>query len=867
MGEVYKAHDGRLDRLVAIKVLLPSANPAERLARFEREARAISALEHPNICAVYDVGETDGTHFIVFQYLEGQTLAERLKRGPLPVSQVIRHGVEIADALDRAHRVGIVHRDLKPSNVMLTKSGAKLLDFGLARLQDEPAPIGMSSLTRLGAHELTAEGTLLGTYHYMAPEQVEGRRADHRADIFAFGAVLYEAATGSRAFSGPTSASVIGAILKDDPPPITTQSPLAPQGLVQLVRTCLEKDPDDRWQSTADLKRQLEWIGSSRGSSDSAAPVRPPSKWAPARRWMGLTAVAGALALVVPAAWRPDPEAPAVEFEVYSPSTSTFAAPIGQVPSTQMAVAPDGSALVFVATAPGERSRLWMRALADSQPVALPGTDGASFPFWSPNSQHVAFFSKNRLMRIGRDGASAREICTVGADPRGGAWNPDNVIIFAPDPSSGLSRVSADAGSPETLLDLAAGHSSYRWPAFLPDGRRFLFHVKEGSRKSIHLGSLDGVKPEMVLDNAPYAAAFSPSGYLLTVRARTLLAYPFDANSLPITADGIPVRGADNVGGSTSLRASFSVSATGVLAYAGPLLTPSRLEWFDQRGNSQGFATDTRADYVGFRISPGGERVAVTMVDEQNDTTDLWLLDVRTRLLERFTNHRDTDTSPVWSSDGKRVRFRSDRAGGLFPFEKPADKSAQESRVAAVETVFLTDWSSDGQFIAFHSFRKDTGTYNVGVVALETGAAPQFIDASSSTQLGGRFSPEGKWVAYSSDDSGQMEVYVGRYPSGPGKLVSNGGGSEPHWRADGRELFYLGANRSLMSVAVGPGAEWSAGPSRELFQTGVLFPGDIYRMNYDEDAQGQRFLIARPVEAVRASPITVVLYWAARLKR
>ncbi len=496
MGEVYKARDSRLDRVVAIKVLLaPEANRADRLARFEREARAISALEHPNICALYDVGESGGVHFIVIQYLEGQTLAERLTRGSLPVSQVVRYGVEIADALDRAHRAGIVHRDLKPANIMLTRSGAKLLDFGLAKLHDEPAPIGLSSLTRLDALDVTADGTVLGTFQYMAPEQVEGRPADPRTDIFALGAVLYEAVTGNRAFPGPTPASVIGAILKDDPQPITTQVPLAPPAFEQLVQTCLAKDPEDRWQSTADLKRQLNWIASTRSGSALESPPSLPSRrslmdvW----RWPALLALlllAGLMAVVRP--WRtPVPEPQVVKFSVFPPAGATYATSIGQVPSTQLAVSPDGRFLAFVAASPGKRSTLWVRAIDATEPTPLAGTDDASYPFWSPDSRSIAFFSQNYLKRIDRTGGSAREICDVGADPRGGTWNQDNVIIFARDTASGLSRVSADGGTPAALLDLRAGHNSYRWPAFLPDGRRFLFHVRASAGRSIHLGSLD----------------------------------------------------------------------------------------------------------------------------------------------------------------------------------------------------------------------------------------------------------------------------------------------------------------------------------------------------------------------------------------
>ena len=540
----------------------------------------------------------------------------------------------------RAHRAGIIHRDLKPANIMLTRSGVRLLDFGLAKLQDEPAPLGLSSLTRLGGLTVTADGAVLGTYQYMSPEQVEGRPADARTDIFAFGAVLYEVITGNRAFPGPTTASVIGAILKDDPPPITISSPLAPAALEQVVQTCLAKDPDDRWQSAADLKRQLDWMATTRSSSEAGLPAALPSRRSSLRGWLLPIGLALAVVLTLPAAvrqWRTAPiEATLVKFPVFPPPNTTFAADIGQVPSTQLAVSPDGRYLAFVAAAPGKPASLWVRALDATEPIPLAGTEEASYPFWSEDSRSIGFFAQNQLKRVDRTGGSPRRICDVGADPRGGTWNRQNVIVFARDTSSGLSQVSADGGTPTPLLELRAGEHSYRWPAFLPDGRRFLFHVRGSTGPSIHLGSLDGAASKVVLTHAPYAAVYAPPGYVLTVRDGTLLAYPFDDRALPIVSDGLVI--ADQVGGSTSLRASFSVSPAGVLAYAGPLLTPSRLEWFDRTGKSLGLATDVVADYVNFRVSPDGNHIALTQVDQKTNTTDLWLLDVSRKIPERFTD-------------------------------------------------------------------------------------------------------------------------------------------------------------------------------------------------------------------------------------
>ena len=390
--------------------------------------------------------------------------------------------------------------------------------------------------------------------------------------------------------------------------------------------------------------------------------------------------------------------------------------------------------------------------------------------------------------------------------------------------------------------------------------------MRASAGRSIQLGSLDSADTKPVLANAPYAAVYAAPGYLLTVRDGTLLAYPFNADELPIAGDGIPI--ADNVGGSTSLRASFSVSPAGVLAYAGPLLTPGRLEWFDRNGKSQGYATETIADYVNLKLSPDGLRVAVTQADQKTNTTDIWILDVARGLLERLTDNPATDTSPVWSRDGTKIYFRSDRAGGSFPFERPADRSAPERRLAAVETLFLTDLSTDDKLLAFHSSTAATGSYDTGVLALTPDAKPQFVGESRHTETGGQFSPDRRWFAYSSDSSGDMEVYVAQYPGGSGhRRVSTNGGSEPRWCCDGRELFYLAADRQIMSITIGSGPTLSPSAPRPVLQTTALFPGSIFRMNYDVTASGQRILVNNPVQGAGKSPITVILNWATALEK
>ena len=862
MGEVYKARDTRLDRVVAVKVLAdPVDGNGEWRTRFALEARAISRLDHPNICALYDIGEENGTHFLVIQYLDGETLADRLKRGALPVDQVLRISQEIASALDKAHRAGIVHRDLKPANIMLTKSGAKLLDFGVAKLRGPVKPLGLSTLTNLTGG--TAEGSILGTVHYMAPEQVEGRDVDGRADVFAFGIVIYEALTGRRPFDGATAASVIGSILKDTPEPVTDLQPRVPPALGQVVETCLAKDPDDRWQSTSDLRRQLTWLASGAGSSGVTADAsvsrsRRSSVWRTVAIG-GAIALSAVLSAVVTRQSVASSSAEIIAFSIVPPATTTFATATAQVPSTQMAVSPDGRNVAFVAAVPGERAGLWVRELGKTSPRLLTGTDDASYPFWSPDSRSIGFFTEDKLKRVELAGGSAQTLSDVDLDARGGTWNAQGVIVFARSTRSGLSLVSAIGGAPTPLLNLRDGEYSYRWPSFLPDGEHFLFHIRSRQGRGVYLGRLGSDEITLVLDDAPYSAIYS-SGSLLTVRDGTLLAYPFSERDRRITGD--PIRVIDGVGGSTTLRASFSASAAGVLAYAGPLTTPGQLQWMDRTGQPAGEPSVT-SDYVNFRVSPDERRVAVTRVDATSDTTDIWLWDVGRNTQQRFTTDPGTDTSPVWSPDGTRIVFRSDRAGGFFPFVRPAAGDAPERQLLPVDTMFLTDWTADGKLV-FHGSVSGTN-YGVGLVDSAGGAKPEFVADTGRTEIGGRVSPDGQWIAFSSNESGVMEVYIERLPRSGPRLVSAAGGSEPHWRRDGRELFYLSADRRIMAVPIG--SDGLPGVARPLFQTRVLFPGSIFRMNYEPNADGTRFLINTPVEDAGLSPMTVVVNWTQGLGR
>jgi len=871
MGEVYEARDTRLDRSVAIKILPPdvSGDP-DRRARFEREAKTIAGLTHPHICTLYDVGVHQGSTFLVMERLAGETLAARLEKGPLPLDQALTVATEMADALAAAHQQGVTHRDLKPGNVMLTKAGAKLLDFGLAKLKghgEQPAGAHLASAPTQST-PLTGEGMIVGTLQYMAPEQLEAKPADARTDLWALGAIVYEMLTGKRAFEGTSAVSLIGAILEREPEPIATRQPLAPSALDHVVRTCLAKDPEKRWQSAADVTRELTWIASS-----VSAPAAAPAAARHSRRvsllwWLPTAGLLVALAIALPAAlrqWSTTPPEPAVvRFAILPPENAMFAATGASMPFAQLAVSPDGRRVAFVASPPGGRPALWIRALDAMQPQMIGGTEDAAYPFWSPDSRFVGFFAQNKLKKIDVAGNVPQVLCDVRGDSRGGTWNRDDVIVFAPTTASGLFQVAAAGGMPAPLLNLRDGEFSYRWPWFLPDGRRFLFYVRAGTaQRGVYLGSLDDKTTTRVLD-APFSAFYSPPGYLLTVRDQALFAYPFDATLMRVV--GKPVRIAEHVGGSSTQMASFSVSANGVLAYSAGLTTVSRLEWYDRQGHALGTAADA-GDYANFRLSPDGRRAAMSQSDAQTNTGDLWLLAFSRRVPTRFTFDPANDTAPVWSPDGSRIVFRSDRAGGNFLFEKPATGGEAERQIGAFDAPFPTDWSPDGTFILYH-FPAANGSYDVNLFALAKGAKPVPFASSPFTEIDGRFSPDGRWIAYSSDESGRMEVYVQPFPqSGSKWQVSTGGGSEPHWRRDGKELFYLAPDRQIMAVAVRGESTFESEAPRPLFQTRVPFPGSIYRMNYDVTADGARFLVNTLVEGAGSSPINVVLNWPAGLKK
>ena len=883
MGDVYRARDSRLNRTVAIKVLPDhAAADPDRRERFEREAKAISALDHPNICALYDVGEHDGVYFLVMPCLEGQTLADRLVKGPVPPDQAMRIAIEMATALDAAHRHGIIHRDLKPGNVMLTKAGVKLLDFGLAKLKPVAGPLTYSGMMARGAAETTnvapgtGAGTLLGTMPYMAPEQVEGRDVDARSDIFSLGAVIYEMVTGQRAFKGDSPASVIGAILKDEPPPMKTLQPLAPAALDHVVTTCLAKDPDERWQSAADIARELKWIASST-SGDIAPDVRFSGGWRERAGWIMVTTV---LLAALGSIWlRPGPATREIARLAVNPPAGTVFTALGSatVPTPQFAVSPDGRALAFVASAGELDSTLWLRALDDVDARLLPGTEGAQEPFWSPDGQSIGFFDQSGSMkRVPVSGGNVRTIATGISDPRGAAWGIDDEILLGTG-YGGIYLVSAAGGltpQPLTQLDRSKGEGSHRWPQFLPDGQHFLFTVRSGltDQRGVYAASRDGKTKRLVLGTNGDMQFVGPDTVLF-LDGDTLLSQRLDLESLQLSGVTTPV--AANVGRSSRGNGAFSASSAGTLAYAVSTVRPSRLTWFDRTGDPLGVVgPDGAHDYVDFRLSPDEKLLALSLVDPKTSLADLWMTDLVRGGTTRLTFGPQLNSAPVWSPGGDRIAFRSSRSGTTEIYEKSAgagggDQTLMSEDLArrsgmGASNLITTDWSSDGKHLAVATNTPS----DIWLVSVAGNSPPMRLVRSVGDQMHANFSPDRRFIAYTSNESGQRhDVYVETLPSSDRKWsISVEGGYEPRWRADGKEIYYLARDGTLMAVPMATGAA-PFGVPKPLFQTRVHGGVSILRTHFVPNRDGSRFLVSvRSSEPVPV-PITVVLNWPSLLKR
>ncbi len=865
MGEVYKARDTRLDRPVAIKVL-PSdvSSSQEQRQRFEREARAISKLSHPHICALFDVGREGENEYLVMELLEGETLSDRLSRGPLPLEQTLRYGAQIADALDKAHRQGIVHRDLKPGNVMLTKSGVKLLDFGLAKaIAPEASPSDLTSNPTAAARsDLTQEGTLLGTLPYMAPEQLEGKEADERTDIFALGATLYEMASGRKAFSGASRASLISSILRDEPGAVSQIEVTAPRALDRLIGRCLAKDPDRRWQSAADVGLELESIGEGgQVQGESPALRRKRIEWI----WpIGLALLVGALAWFAGRRLAPAPGATrASRLSVLPPEGASLL--LQEAP----ALSPDGSRLAFVAVDASGRNLLYVRPLDSLTATALPDTEGARMPFWAPDGRSLGFFAEGKLKTIQAAGGHSQTLCDA-PTARGGTWNAEGAILFVPSPPQPPQVISASGGEakPVPMGELAVGPFR-RSPYFLPDGRHYLYlaYNRAPEKNAIWVGSLDS-KDSRRLVSSQSSAAYAAPGYLVFRRDKELVAQRFDPDKLELRGD--PVALVSDVGfNPITLLTLFAVSNDGTLAYLPANSMKSQLAWIGRDGKQIGLIGSP-----GYRnslsLSADGRRAAYDEASANGDL-DVWTFDMDRGVPSRITFDPGTDFFPVLSPDGSRVVFSSMRGAPPTLYEKMTSGAAAEQPIFQQGRPQLpATWSADGRFLVYGVLDPKT-KWDVWVLPMSGDRRPFPFAQTGSDERAAEVSPDGNWMAYASNESGNSEIYVRPFGGGPGKWqVSRDGGFQPHWRHDGRELFFLANDSRIMAVQVRsrPPA-FEAGAPTPLFRAAMA--GGLESQStwntYAPSPDGQRFLISTFGERANGAPIALILGWDAEVRK
>jgi eukaryotic-like serine/threonine-protein kinase len=867
MGEVYRARDTRLDRTVAIKVLPQHLSErAEAKERFDREARAVSSLSHPNICHLYDVGTQDGISYLVMEYLEGETLADRLAKGPLPLEQVVMYGAEIAAGLEQAHRSNVIHRDLKPGNIMLTKSGAKLMDFGLAKpalANAQPASASLAQTLAQSSQPLTAEGTVVGTFQYMSPEQVEGKEADARSDIFALGAVLYEMVTGRRAFEGKTTASTIAAILAMQPEPISAVQPMTPPALDYVVRTCLAKDPEERFQTAHDVKLQLRWLA--QPSQASATIVTRARK----NTWNWALPVGAVLVLVagfVAAKWlKREPQPPPMVVGSIAPPAGMQFNLIGDFAGPPV-VSADGSSVAFCASSTAGARSLWIRNLATGANQQLNGTAGATFPFWSPDGRALGFFTDGKLKTIQ---IASSEVNVLADAPvgRGGAWGSADYIVFSPDTRAGIFKVPASGGTPQQITKVdTSRHTSHRWPFFLPDGHHFVFlatsHESPRSDKNgIFVGSIDGGDPRMLvrtLGNASFAA-----GSLLFARENNLIAQKLEGDGSKLSGEA-RVIAQHVVLDLSTWYAAFSSSQNGVLVYhAGASQAGSLLTWYDRTGKAGG-AVGERNYHDSFQLSPEGNRVAVA---EGNPSRNIFVYDLARGSRMRLTfGAGEGELNPVWSPDGQWIAF-SKRLNGRATysiFRKRSDGSGEEEEISSSNRDRIPlSWSSDGHYLLYSEGTLGAG--DAGAISMRGDKEDFMVVLKDSDTYNAQFSPDGRWVAYVNIQSGQQELYATSFPKHESTWqLSNAGCTEPRWSRNGREIFCVTFDNNLESIEVnGRGSSLQIGPIRRLFQA-PLHTSNFNMWSYDVSADGNNFLFSADASAGDVSQLTVLANWTQR---
>jgi Tol biopolymer transport system component len=841
MGEVYLARDTRLAREVAVKVLSPHlAGTPEARARFEREARAVSSLNHPHICALYDVGRENGVDFLVLEKIEGETVAARLTRGPLATDQVLRLGIQIADALDRAHRSGLVHRDLKPGNVMIAKSGAKLMDFGLAFPTALTGPAGDHSLARTlspsEAHPVTAKGTIVGTFQYMAPELLEGKEADSRSDLWALGCVLYEMATGKQAFDGKSQASLITAIMSSEPPRLSQLAPLAPPSLDRLVLACLAKDRDERIQSAHDVKLQLQWIAE--GGAQSSAPAQARPGW---RTKVGLVGAGAALVglsiLGTLGLHRSSGDRDPVRFLVGIPP--------GQLSMVGPRLSPDGRTLAFAAVDSSGEWRIWLRPMGSLDSRPIPGTEKASPPFWSPDHKSVAFVANGKLQRVSVAGGAVVTLGDVGDGRGDGSWGASGWILLDGSRGDSLIAIPAAGGAarPASRLDRTRGDQNHASPRFLPDGRHFIYmayRLLHGQvTPAIMLGKLGSLEAEELGPCTSDVDFVRPNRVLYTTGS-SLVVQTLDIGRGALTGD--PVSVAEGLPPDTPYLFSAGGNSLAVTNASG---TTSELVWLDRAGHLLSRAGEPNR-YRDIALSPDARYAALAIADPVTGMDDVWVRDLERGISTRLTFDRTQETGPVWSADGTRIFYSSDRQGGSY-----ITYAVAASGTGSEDTLSLGNSgnegpmcvSSDGKSLVIISSKGTTWDWDVMIRDVDGKQPPRRFCASPSLEVAPMLSPDGRWLSYSSDETGRQEVYVRSFPDGLRKWrVSTNGGSASAWSKNGRELIYQNPTKDLIAVPVGPGVDFQPGKPALLFHADVTeFGWAMHRWTVTSD--GQRFLV------------------------
>jgi serine/threonine protein kinase len=839
MGEVYRARDTRLERTVAVKVLPAHlSSSAESRQRFEREAKTISQLSHPHICALYDVGNQDGVEFLVMEYLEGETLSDRGLKGPLAFEQVLRYGIEIADALDKAHRQGIVHRDLKPGNVMITKSGVKLLDFGLAKAVAPSTPQQLTTFPTQQA--LTQEGTILGTFQYMAPEQLEGREADARTDIFAFGCVLYEMATGQKAFSGKSQASLISSIMGSEPPPISAVSPMTPPAFDRILRTCLSKDPEERWQSAADVKRELQWV--SEGSQERVPTMPHPLR----RSWMpwavAVVAVIAAAAFAVRSR-RPASAAERMELSIVPPE--------GFVLTEFFELSPDGGRLAYIAYG-GGKCLVRVRDLGSGETRDLPGTDSAETVFWSPDGRSLGFVARGRLRSIDVATGSIDVLCDASAG-RGGDWGPKGDILFPQKAVGAIYRVPSSGGTAVPATTLEKADVMHRWPQFLPDGNRFLYFAKTDRAETTgtYLASIGKPGRKIVLRNGATGMFLAPD-VLLFVRSGSLLAQHFDLDRGALTGEPVPLTHSVMRGALGSFRDLFTVSDTGVIALrAGS--SDRRLTWVDRRGTVLK-TVGAPGVILNVTLAPDGREAGFTVRSLETGTDSILIADLDRDVITPLV---ESAFLPTWMPDGSAIFYGF--RGVPNEIRRRALRGEPKEAPSGVLGTFTNPHSisSDGRYLLFSKFGRN---HDIGVLDIQTRTATMLL-ASEFIEVTPHFSPDGRWFAYSSDELGESEIFVRRFPMTEEKWrISTAGGQQPSWSADEKEIFFVALDDKLMAARVATGATFSSGTPEPLFATTLALDG-VVANEYAAAADRQRFLLALPTEGTASRIFRVITNW------